>query len=79
MATLESLTPTVHAMHGDVQLLMQERTLLNQAVQRLEAGVTQLQVLQVADAAAATAAAQLIRDSGDVLTQEVKVAAQRLT
>ena len=42
-AALQSLTPTVHAMHGEVQQLMQDRTLLNQAVQRLEAGVVQLQ------------------------------------
>ena len=77
MATLESLTPSVHAMHGEVKQLMQDRTLLNQAVQRLEAGVAQLQAQQAQDVQAA-AIHQLIRDSGDVLTAEVKAAVQRL-
>ena len=39
MTTLEALTPTVQAMHGEVQQLMQERTLLNQAVQKLAANL----------------------------------------
>ena len=42
------------------------------------AAVTQLQAQQVVDVAATAAVHQLIRDSVDVLTVEVKVAVQRL-
>ena len=46
MAALELLTPTVHAMHGEVQQLMQDRTRINDAVRRVEAAVTQIQAQQ---------------------------------
>ena len=78
MATLESLTPTVHAMHGEVQQLMQERTLLNQAVQRVEAAVIQLQAQHVQEVQAAAVITKAIRDSGDALTGKVRAIAQRL-
>ena len=80
---LEALTSTVQAMHGEVQQLMQDKGLLNQAVEKITpelanttAAVTQLQAQQVADVTAAVH--QLIRDSGYVLIAEVNVAVQRL-
>ena len=78
MTTLEALTPTVQAMHGEVQQLMQERTLINQAVQRVQVALNQLQAQQVQDVQAAAATTQSIRDSGDLLTKELYAMAQRL-
>ena len=78
MTILEALTPTVQAMHGEVQQLMQTKTLINTAVQRVEAAIAQLQAQQVQDVQAAAATTQSIRDSGDALTQEVYAIVQRL-
>ena len=86
MTTLEALTPTVQAMHGEVQQLMQERTLLRTAMQRLTADlatttatVNTLQAQQVQDTQIAVAATQAIRNSGDALTAQISDAVHRLT
>ena len=78
MTTLEALTPTVQAMHGEVQQQMQERTLINNAVQRVEAAIAQLQAQQAQDAQAVAVTTQAIQNSGDLLTQEVHAIVQRL-
>ena len=78
MTTLEALTPTVQAMHGEVQQLMQEITLVNQVVQTVEAALNQLQAQQIQDAQAVAATTQSIRDTGDFFTRELYAMTQRL-
>ena len=79
MTTLEALTPTVQGMHGEVQQLMQDRTLLQQAVQRLTGEMSNaasaaiaVQAQQAQDVQAAAQVTKDIQRSGDELTHQVR-------
>ena len=82
MTTLEALTPAVAAMHGEVQQLMQDRTLLQQAVQRLThalASAATVQSQQAQDTHSAAQATVDIKRPGEELTNQVRSLIQRIT
>ena len=79
MTTLEALTQTVQAMHGEVQQLMQDRTHLQHAVQKLTGDLlstatlaTSIQAQQAQEAQVAAQVTKDIQRSGDELTLQVR-------
>ena len=79
MTTLEALTQTVQAIHGEVQQLIHAVQTLTADNVTTTATMNQLQAQQVQEAQSAKTNVDLINKSGDALTLEVRAAVYRLS